>query len=422
MNIPNKDIQTKSIYKDLSIAKDGHQKIAWVKRHMPILNAIENRFQKEQPFQGKRIALSIHLEAKTAYLAQVFASGGAEVHVTGSNPMSTKDEVVAALIDSGIATYAIHGASEEAYEEFLTATLKSEPHIVIDDGGDLVQELHEQLAKYASHVIGACEETTSGVLRAKARQQQGVLNFPVLAINDANCKYLFDNRYGTGQSTFDGIMRTTNLVVAGKTVVVAGYGWCGKGCAMRAKGLGAKVVITEINPVKALEAKMDGFDIFPMEQASTIGDIFITATGCCEVLTPKHFALMKQDAIISNTGHFDKEIDVAGLKKMAIASTESRANIVTYTLPTKQQIHLLGNGALVNIACADGHPAEIMDMSFALQALSAEYLLQQSLENQVYDVPTAIDQQVAYLKLQDLGVRIDVLTEKQVAYLDSYTL
>ena len=422
MNRTKQDIIQKSIYKDLTLAKDGHQKIAWVKRHMPILNAIEDRFQKEQPFQGKRIALSIHLEAKTAYLAQVFASGGAEVHVTGSNPMSTKDEVVAALVDNGIATYAIHGASEENYDKFLKATLASEPHIVIDDGGDLVQELHEDLAKYATHVIGACEETTSGVLRAKAREKRGVLNFPVLAINDANCKYLFDNRYGTGQSTFDGIMRTTNLVVAGKTIVIAGYGWCGKGCAMRAKGLGAKVVITEINPVKALEAKMDGFDILPMEQAAPIGDIFITATGCCEVLTPKHFTLMKQDAILSNTGHFGKEIDVAGLKKMAIAAAESRANIATYTLPTKQQIHLLGNGALVNIACADGHPAEIMDMSFALQALSAEYLLQQPLKNQVYDVPATIDEQVAYLKLQDLGVGIDVLTERQVAYLDSYNL
>jgi len=312
------NIAQRSIYKDLSLAKDGHQKIAWVKRHMPILNAIEERFQKEQPFLGKRIALSIHLETKTAYLAQVFASGGAEVHVTGSNPMSTKDEAVAALIDSGIATYAIHGASKEAYEGFLKATLKSEPHIVIDDGGDLVQELHGNLAAYATQVIGACEETTSGVMRARARQKNGALNFPVLAINDANCKYLFDNRYGTGQSTFDGIMRTTNLVVAGKTIVIAGYGWCGKGCAMRAKGLGAKVIITEINPVKALEAKMDGFDILPMEQAASVGDIFITATGCCEVLTPRHFALMKQDAIVSNTGHFDKEIDIAGLKEMAI--------------------------------------------------------------------------------------------------------
>ena len=422
MNTANQDITKKSIYKDISLAKDGHLKIAWVKRHMPILNAIENRFKKEQPFQGKRIALSIHLEAKTAYLAQVFASGGAEVHVTGSNPLSTKDEVVAALIDSGIATYAIHGASKEAYEEFLKATLKSEPHIVIDDGGDLVQELHGNLARYAAHVIGACEETTSGVLRAQARQKQGVLNFPILAINDANCKYLFDNRYGTGQSTFDGIMRTTNLVIAGKTIIIAGYGWCGKGCAMRAKGLGAKVVITEINPVKALEAKMDGFDILPMEQAAPIGDIFITATGCCEVLSPKHFGLMKQDAILSNTGHFDQEIDVAGLKNMAIAAVESRANIVTYTLPTKQQIHLLGNGALVNIACADGHPAEIMDMSFALQALSAEYLLQQPLGNEVYDVPRIIDHQVAYLKLQHLGIVIDELTEHQAAYLDSYSL
>lgn len=412
----------KSIYKDLSLAKTGQQKIAWVKRHTPILNTIETRFQKEQPFKGKRIALSIHLEAKTAYLAQVLANGGAEVHVTGSNPMSTKDDVVAALVTEGIATYAIHGASKSDYEGFVKATLACEPHIVIDDGGDLVHELHESLADYANYTIGACEETTTGVLRAQARAKANQLHFPVLAINDAHCKYLFDNRYGTGQSTLDGIMRTTNLVIAGKTIVIAGYGWCGKGCAMRAKGLGAKVLITEINPIKALEARMDGFEVLPMKEAAGYGDIFITVTGCCEVLTPAHFLLMKNDAILANAGHFESEIDVEGLKNMATNSIESRQFIRTYTLSNKKQIHLLGNGALVNIACADGHPAEIMDLSFALQALSAEHLLSHTFEKQVYQVPTAIDEQVATLKLQALNINIDKLSNRQKEYLEGYSL
>lgn len=411
----------KSIYKDLSLVKIGQQKIAWVKWHMPILKTIEKRFQKEQPFKGKRIALSIHLEAKTAYLAQVLANGGAEVHVTGSNPMSTKDDVVAALVTADIATYAIHGARKTDYEDFVKATLACEPHIVIDDGGDLVHELHEDLADYASYTIGACEETTTGVLRAQARAKANKLHFPVLAINDAHCKYLFDNRYGTGQSTLDGIMRTTNLVIAGKTVVIAGYGWCGKGCAMRAKGLGAKVIITEINPIKALEARMDGFEVLPMQVAATQGDIFITVTGCCEVLTPTHFLSMKNDAILANAGHFELEIDVAGLEEMAINKQESRQFISTYTLSNKKQIHLLGNGALVNIACADGHPAEIMDMSFALQALSAEHLLLHTFDKQVYQVPTAIDEQVATLKLQALNISIDKLSNKQKDYLGGYS-
>jgi len=327
---------------------------------------------------------------------------------------------VAALVENGISTYAIHGVPQTEYESLVKATLQCHPHIVIDDGGDLVHELHEELTDFSKHVIGACEETTTGVLRAKARAKNNALNFPVLAINDAECKYLFDNRYGTGQSTFDGIMRTTNLVIAGKTVVIAGYGWCGKGCAMRAKGLGAKVVITEINPVKALEAKMDGFEVLPMLKAVAIGDIFITATGCCDVLTPAHFSRMKNDVILSNAGHFDSEIDMKGLATLAINQSESRENIYTYTLPNKNQLHVLGNGALVNIACADGHPAEIMDMSFALQALSAEYLVKRSLDNKVYDVPTIIDEQVAILKLQSMEINIDVLTQRQEAYLKAY--
>lgn len=411
-----------SIYKDLSSAPQGEQKIAWVRAHMPLLRALEQRFTKEQPFAGKRIALSIHLEAKTAYLARVLAAGGAEVSVTGSNPMSTKDDIVAALVVSGIHTFAIHGADAEAYRNFVKQTLTCEPHIVIDDGGDLVHELHSLYPEYAKHTIGACEETTTGVLRAVAREKNGALNFPVLSINGAQSKHLFDNRYGTGQSTFDGIMRTTNLVIAGKTVVVAGYGWCGKGCAMRAKGLGAEVIVTEVDPIKALEAKMDGFAVMTMSAAAPLGDIFITATGCCDVLTSEHFSLMKEGAIISNTGHFEDEIKLTDLQQLSDNVTIARENIEGYTLKNGRTLYLLGRGALVNIACADGHPAEIMDMSFALQALSAEYLLSHDLEAKVYDVSDEIDREVAALKLQDMGVSLDNLTTKQQQYLNGYEL
>ncbi len=411
-----------SIYKDLSLAPQGEQKIAWVRAHMPLLRALEQRFIQEQPFAGKRIALSIHLEAKTAYLARVLAAGGAEVSVTGSNPMSTKDDIVAALVVSGIHTFAIHGADAKAYRNFVKQTLACEPHIVIDDGGDLVHELHSLYPEYAKHTIGACEETTTGVLRAVAREKSGALNFPVLSINGAQSKHLFDNRYGTGQSTFDGIMRTTNLVIAGKTVVVAGYGWCGKGCAMRAKGLGAEVIVTEVDPIKALEAKMDGFAVMTMSAAAPLGDIFITATGCCDVLTSGHFSLMKEGAIISNTGHFEDEINLTDLQQLSDNVTIARENIEGYTLKNGRTLYLLGRGALVNIACADGHPAEIMDMSFALQALSAEYLLSHDLEAKVYDVSDEIDREVAALKLQDMGVSLDNLTTKQQQYLNGYEL
>lgn len=411
-----------SIYKDLSLAPQGEQKIAWVRAHMPLLRALEQRFTQEQPFAGKRIALSIHLEAKTAYLARVLAAGGAEVSVTGSNPMSTKDDIVAALVVSGINTFAIHGADAEAYRNFVKQTLACEPHIVIDDGGDLVHELHSLYPEYAKHTIGACEETTTGVLRAVAREKNGALNFPVLSINGAQSKHLFDNRYGTGQSTFDGIMRTTNLVIAGKTVVVAGYGWCGKGCAMRAKGLGAEVIVTEVDPIKALEAKMDGFAVMTMSAAAPLGDIFITATGCCDVLTSDHFSLMKEGAIISNTGHFEDEINLTDLQQLSDGVTIARENIEGYTLKNGRTLYLLGRGALVNIACADGHPAEIMDMSFALQALSAEYLLSHDHEAKVYDVSDEIDREVAALKLQDMGVSLDNLTTKQQQYLNGYEL
>nr|WP_314265729.1 adenosylhomocysteinase [uncultured Moellerella sp.] len=411
-----------SIYKDLSLAPAGEQKIAWVRSHMPLLRALEARFEKEKPFAGKRIALSIHLEAKTAYLAQVLAAGGASVSVTGSNPMSTKDDVVAALVKNGINTFAIHGASAEEYQQFTKQTLACEPHIVIDDGGDLVHELHSIYPEFASHVIGACEETTTGVLRAIARENSNELNFPVLSINGAQSKHLFDNRYGTGQSTFDGIMRTTNLVIAGKMIVIAGYGWCGKGCAMRAKGLGAEVIITEIDPIKALEAKMDGFAVMPMKAASLVGDIFVTATGCCDVLTEVHFNLMKEGAIICNTGHFEDEINLKDLAACSLSTFNARDNIEGYCLSNGKTVYLLGRGALVNIACADGHPAEIMDMSFALQALGAEFLLKNKLDKRVYEVSEEIDREVAQLKLNDLDVSLDNLSERQYQYLNAFEL
>lgn len=336
--------------------------------------------------------------------------------------MSTKDDIVAALVKSGINTFAIHGASAEEYQQFVKETLACEPHIVIDDGGDLVHELHSVYPEYAGHVIGACEETTTGVLRAMAREKSHELNFPVISINGAQSKHLFDNRYGTGQSTFDGIMRTTNLVIAGKKVVVAGYGWCGKGCAMRAKGLGAEVIITEIDPIKALEAKMDGFEVMTMEAAAPLGDIFVTATGCCDVLTEVHFSLMKEGAIISNTGHFEDEINLNALQELCVSTYEARQNIEAYCLKNGRTVYLLGRGALVNIACADGHPAEIMDMSFALQALGAEYLLKHALDKKVYAVSDEIDSEVARLKLQDMGVSFDTLSDRQYQYLNAFEL
>ncbi|WED21320.1 adenosylhomocysteinase [Vibrio sp. JC009] len=413
---------TLGIYKDISLAPQGHQKIEWVRSHMPILRSLEERFAKEQPFIGKRIALSIHLEAKTAYLAKVLKKGGAEVYVTGSNTMSTKDDVVAALIDSGVNTFAVYGASEVEYHEFVRSTLACEPHIVIDDGGDLAHELHEKHKDFAGNVIGACEETTTGVWRANARERDGSLQFPVISINGAQCKHLFDNRYGTGQSTFDGIMRTTNLVVAGKTTVIAGYGWCGRGCALRADGLGSRVVVTEVDPIKALEATMDGFEVLPMSEAAKIGDIFVTATGCCDVLTKEHFKVMKEGAIISNTGHFESEINMVDLREESTESHDSRENIIAYKLKNGRTVYLLGEGALVNIACADGHPAEIMDMSFALQALGAEYLVKNELESKVYDVEESIDENVAKLQLKSRGVSIDSLNKTQIDYLQGYTL
>ena len=342
--------------KDISLAPSGHKKIEWVKRNCPLLRSLEEDFSKEKPFDGKKIALSIHLEAKTAYLCKVLAAGGAKMYVTGSNPLSTQDDVAAALVDDGLNVFAWHGATEDEYNEHISEVLKIGPSIIIDDGGDLVHRMHTDYKDLLSSVIGGCEETTTGIIRLKAMDREGSLAFPMVMVNNADCKHLFDNRYGTGQSVWDGINRTTNLIVAGKIVVVAGYGWCGKGVAMRAKALGARVIVTEIDPIKAIEAVMDGYDVMPMKEAAKYGDFFVTVTGCNKVITKEHFPLMKDGAILSNAGHFDCEVDVAGLREMASDISEARNNITGYQVGNKK-IFVLAEGRLVNLAAGDGHPA-----------------------------------------------------------------
>jgi adenosylhomocysteinase len=408
-----------SIIRDIKLAKTGHQKIDWVKEYMPVLSAIEKSFLVEKPFAGKKITVSIHLEAKTAYLAKVLKSGGAEVAVTGSNPLSTQDDIAAALVEDGLNVYAWYNATEWEYNMHLNAALDIEPDIVIDDGGDLVHLLHTTRAELLPNIIGGSEETTTGVLRLRAREREGLLKFPMLSVNDAYCKYLFDNRYGTGQSVWDGIMRTTNLIVAGKNVVVIGYGWCGKGVAMKAKGLGANVIVCEIDPIKAIEAYMDGFKVMPSIEAAKNGDFFVTVTGCEKVLTGEHFKLMKNGAILANAGHFDVEIWKPELEELSKSKKVMRNNIMGYIMEDGRIINLLAEGRLVNLAAGDGHPAEIMDMSFALQALSAKYINDNGskLENRVYEVPEEIDKKVAEMKLKGMGIEIDSLTSEQTEYL-----
>ncbi|MCL2126035.1 MAG: adenosylhomocysteinase [Oscillospiraceae bacterium] len=404
--------------RDLQLAASGERKIEWAWRHMPLLRALKEDFERTLPFKGVKITLSVHMEAKTACLCRTFAAGGAEMHATGCNPLSTQDDVAAALAAGGMDVYAWHGATAEEYHRHLTMALESGPNIIIDDGGDLVNIMHTQLQHLIPGVFGGCEETTTGIKRLYSMAGEGTLRFPMIAVNNANCKYLFDNRYGTGQSVWDGINRTTNLIVAGKNVVIAGYGWCGKGIAMRAKGFGARVVITEINPVKALEAMMDGFDVMPMEQAAEIGDLFITATGCMGVITERHFGIMKEGAVLCNAGHFNVEVDVAWLDGHA-AKREQKPNIMGYTLESGKTLFVLAEGRLVNLASGDGHPVEIMDMSFAIQALSARYIAENhgSLAVGVIPVPEEIDFSVAQKKLAACGLSIDTLTYEQEKYL-----
>ncbi len=410
------------LVRDLKLAPGGRLKIDWVRAHMPVLNAIREEFERDRPFEGCRVALSIHLEAKTAYLAEVIRSGGAEVAVTGSNPLSTQDDVAAALADTGMKVFAWHNATEQEYKEHLLSVLDTRPGVVIDDGGDLVNLLHTERREQAAEVIGGCEETTTGVRRLEALDRQGLLLFPMLAVNNAQCKFLFDNRYGTGESVWSAIMRTTNLVVAGKTVVVLGYGWCGKGVAMRARGLGSRVIICEVDPIRAIEACMDGYRVLGSENAAAEGDIFITVTGCRDVLGSSHFKRMKNGAILANAGHFDVEINKMELEKLSRSRQKARLNIEQYNLKNGRKLYLLAEGRLVNLAAGDGHPAEIMDMSFAVQALSAKYILKNKgvLENKLYPVPVEIDHRVAQLKLTSMGVEIDRLTEGQQVYMNEW--
>lgn len=411
-----------SILKDQSLAESGRRKIRWVRDFMPALGRIEERFAREQPFAGLRIAVSVHLEAKTANLGYVLQKGGAQVRLTGSNPLSTQDDVAAGLASMGVETFGVHGASAQEYERHLIETLKVRPHLIVDDGGDLVHLLGGKCAQLGENLIGGCEETTTGILRLRAREREGILPCPMMAVNDARAKHYYDNKYGTGQSVWDAIMHTTNLVVAGKTVVVAGYGWCGKGVAMRAKGMGTDVVVCEVDPFKALDATMNGFRVMPMDEAARCGDVFVTVTGCKDVITPRHFAVMKHNALLTNAGHFDCEVDVAGLAAMAVGREVRRENIEGYTLPDGRVLNVLGEGRLVNLAAGNGHPAEIMDMSFAVQALALEWLVRhrQGLERKVYQVPDEIDEEIGRVKLAALGLAIDALTPEQQAYLNGW--
>jgi adenosylhomocysteinase len=389
---------------------------------MPALSGIEERFRKEKPFQGLTIAVSVHLEAKTANLGLVLREGGAQVYLTGCNPLSTQDDVAAAMADLGVETFGVHGVDMKGYEDLLVETLKCRPHLIVDDGGDLISLLGGSCASCGDRLLGGCEETTTGIHRLYARERAGILPCPMMAVNDAKAKHYYDNKYGTGQSTWDAIMHTTNLMVAGKTVVVAGYGWCGKGIAMRAKGMGANVIVCEVDPFKALEATMENFRVMPMDEAAKYGDLFVTATGCKDVIVPRHFAVMKNNAILCNSGHFDCEVDVAALRTQAVETFSRRQGIEGFKLADGRTLNVLAEGRLVNLAAGNGHPAEIMDMSFAVQALSLEWMARhgKDLEKKVYNVPDEIDDQIGRVKLAAMGLAIDALTEEQKAYLSGW--
>ncbi|MDE6726977.1 MAG: adenosylhomocysteinase [Oscillospiraceae bacterium] len=411
--------------RDENLWESGARKIEWVKRNMPLLNGIEKEFAESKPFAGMKVALSVHLEAKTAYLCKVLAAGGAEMFVTGSNPLSTQDDVAAALVHDGLNVFAWYNSTEEEYHAHISKVIEAGPNIIIDDGGDLVNLIHNERPDLIPNVLGGCEETTTGIIRLLAMDKAKALKFPMVLVNDADCKHLFDNRYGTGQSVWDGINRTTNLIVAGKQVVVAGYGWCGKGVAMRAKGLGAEVIVTEIDPIKAMEAVMDGFKVMPMREAAKIGDFFVTVTGCADVIGEEAFNNMKDGAICCNAGHFDVEVNMAKLREIAESSYLARNNIMGYKLKNGRTVFVIAEGRLVNLAAGDGHPAEIMDMSFAIQALSAEYIAKnadklKSRDNMTVNVPKEIDRKVAERKLNAWGFEIDKLTAEQEKYLGSW--
>ena len=410
--------------RDIGLAPYGHEKIEWVRDHMPLLRSLEERFEKEKPFEGVKVSLSVHLEAKTAYLCKVMAAGGAQMSVTGSNILSTQDDICAALVEDGISVFAYHDATDEEYFRHLEKCLEVKPNIIIDDGCDLVTLIHNKRPDLAEEVWGGCEETTTGIIRLRALDKAGLLMFPMMAVNDADMKHLFDNRYGTGQSTWDAIMRNTNLIVAGKTVVVAGYGWVSRGIAMRAASLGANVIVTEIDPVKAIEAKMDGFTVMKMDDAAPLGDIFCTATGCVKSINTDHMMIMKNGAILTNSGHFNCEVDMEGLYKLAVSHHERRHNVEGFILPNGREVDVIADGRLVNIAGADGHPAEIMDMSFAVQLYGAMYIMEHrnELPKHLLKIPEEIDKKIASDRLAAWGIEIDTLTDEQSEYLNSWKL
>ncbi|SFW12320.1 adenosylhomocysteinase [Selenomonas ruminantium] len=409
-----------SMIRDIKLAPSGHDKIEWVKNFMPVMRAVDEEFSRTKPFAGKKMVITLHLEAKTAYMAEVFMHAGAEVAITGSNPLSTQDDVAAALVEDGVNVFAWHDCTEEEYFKFIDEALKIEPDFIIDDGGDLVHALHTTHRDLLPKIVGGSEETTTGVHRLRGLAQEGKLEFPMIAANDAYMKFLFDNRYGTGQSTWDGIMRTTNLVIAGKTVVIAGYGWCGKGGAMRARGLGANVVITEVDPIKAIEAVFDGFRVMPMDEAAKIGDIFLTLTGDKDVIVKRHFESMKDGAMLANSGHFDCEINIPELESLSKSRRKVRNNIEEFLQKDGRKIYLLAEGRLVNLAAGDGHPAEIMDLSFGVQFFSMMHLLEhgKELKKEVHLMPNEVNVKLAELKLKSLGMAIDTLTPEQRAYLN----
>ena len=408
--------------KDPSLAPSGHKKIEWVRSFMPALGEIEKRFEKEQPFKGLKIAVSVHLEAKTANLGLVLKKGGADVYLTGCNPLSTQDDVAAAVAELGVNTFGKYGVSAQEYEDLLAETLSCHPNLIVDDGGDLIHLLGGRCKEFADELIGGCEETTTGIHRLRAREREHILPCPMMAVNDAKAKHYYDNKYGTGQSVWTAIMDTTNLIVAGKTVVIAGYGWCGKGTAMRAKGMGANVIITEVDPFKALDATMDGFRIMTMDEAAKYGDIFVTVTGCKDVIVERHFNVMKDNAVLCNAGHFDCEVDIACLRRISVDSYERRNNIIGYKMKDGRTLIVLGEGRLVNLACGMGHPAEIMDMSFSVQALALKWLVdhKDTLETKVYDIPSSIDDEIGRAKLAAMNIKIDKLTAEQEAYLSGW--
>ena len=411
-----------SIVRDMSLAEHGRMKIAWVQDFMPALSAIKREFEQSKPFAGKTIAMSIHMEAKTAYLALVLKAAGAEVYATGCNPLSTQDDVAAGLASLGVNVFAWHGSTPEEYRAHLTQTLSCHPDLFIDDGGDLMELLCSTCRDYGDRILGGCEETTTGVHRLRARANAGALPFPMMNVNDAKCKHYYDNKYGTGQSVWDAIMHTTNLLVAGRTVVVAGYGYCGRGIAMRAKGMGATVIVTEIDPIKALEATMDGHQVMDMDSAAPLGDIFVTATGCRDVITKRHFAVMKDNAFLSNAGHFNVEVNGTELEEMASRVYLRRDDILGYELPDGRTLNLLAEGRLVNLASGNGHPAEIMDMSFSIQCMSLKYLMEhrEDMKPDLYEVPAEIDDLVSKIKLDAMGLKVDTLTEEQITYLNGW--